>query len=66
MVKTEAIGMDIMKFGSALAVIRYNTCFQGIQHLFPVIEIEIEIPNHIKETFDKMDASLVRRVKKAL
>ena len=31
--RTDAIGMDVMKLGSVLAVIRYNEGFQGIKRL---------------------------------
>ena len=39
--KTDAIGYNTMRLGSALAVIQYNEGFGGIQNLFRAFEIEI-------------------------
>lgn len=57
--KTEAIGMDIMKFGSALAVIRYNEGFHGIQSLFHVLQIEVT--DDMKMFFDRLDSNQVSK-----
>ena len=38
--KTEAVGMDTMKLGAALAVIRYNDGFAGVKKVFEIINSE--------------------------
>ena len=39
--KTDAVGMDVMKLGSELAVIRYNHDFAGIKKLCNKVGIDV-------------------------
>lgn len=39
--KTEAVGLDVMRLGSALAVIRYNDGMNGIIKIFESLGIEV-------------------------
>ena len=56
--KDEYASYEMMQLGSALAIIRYNDGFRGIETLFQLLEIPIspQIRNH----FEKLD---LRRVK---
>ena len=42
--KTEAVGMDTMKLGAALAVIRYNDGFAGVKRVFEMLGINRLLP----------------------
>ena len=59
--KTDAIGYDIMRLGSALAVIRYNEGFRGTQNLFRALEIE-STP-YMTEAFNFLERKRVMRSK---
>ena len=39
--KTEAIGLDVMKLGSALAVIRYNEAYTAISLALEMLQLKI-------------------------
>lgn len=51
--KSEAVGIDIMRLGSALAVIRYNDGFSGISRLYNIIGIELS--QNMIDNFTKLD-----------
>ena len=51
--KTDAIGMDVMELGSALAVIRYNEGFAGIERLCHALHIEVT--SRLKNAFETID-----------
>ena len=59
--KTDAIGYDTMRLGSALAVIRYNDGYGGIQQLYNVLQIEVN--PFLSEAFLFLDR---KRVKKSV
>ena len=42
--KTEAVGMDTMKLGAALAVIRYNDGFAGVKRVFEMLGVNRLLP----------------------
>ena len=39
--KTEAVGMDIIKQGAALAVIRYKNGFAGVKRVFEMLGVSV-------------------------
>ena len=53
--KTDAIGMEVMRLASALAVIRYNEGFAGIERLFG--KLDIEITDRMRHNFELLDTS---------
>ena len=57
--KTDAIGMDIMRTGAALAVIRYNEGFQGIQRLFETLGVTPG--KHLLDTMTVLDNKRIYR-----
>ena len=57
--KTDAIGLDVMMLASALAVIRYNEGFNGIQRLFQ--KLDIEITDRMRHCFLLADSSRARQ-----
>ena len=59
--KTNAIGYDTMRLGSALAVIRHNEGYGGIQQLFNALQIEVT--PMLSESFNYLDR---KRVKKSV
>ena len=52
--KTDAIGMDVMKLGSALAVIRYNEGFESIKRL--LIKLGLEVLPRMEENLSALDS----------
>ena len=50
--KTDAIGIDVMKLASSLAVIRYNEGFEGIERLF--LKLDFEITDRMRHSFQLM------------
>ena len=52
--KTDAIGIDVMKIGSALAVIRYNEGFKGIKRLLK--KLGIDISPRLEQTLRSFDS----------
>ena len=39
--KTEAVGMDTIELGAALAVIRYNDGFAGLKNVFEMLGVNV-------------------------
>ena len=57
--KTEAIGMDVMKLSSALAIIRYNEGFEGIVRL--LTKLDVEVTKRMRNAFNHLDSSRARQ-----
>ena len=57
--KTDAIGYDTMRLGSALAVIRYNEGFGGIRKLFQILEIKVT--PYLTDAFKFLDKKRAKR-----
>ena len=57
--KTDAVGMDVMELSSALAVIRYNEGFAGIERLCE--KLCIEVSPRLENAFSTLDASRSRK-----
>lgn len=55
--KTEACGIDAMRFASALAVIRYNDGFAGIKRLYEALGLELT--DTMKNFFTRLDKDRV-------
>ena len=51
--KTEAVGMDTMKLGAALAVIRYNDGFAGVKNVFEMLGVNVGV--HMSARFVQLD-----------
>ena len=51
--KTEAVGMDTMKLGIILAVIRYNDGFPGAKRVFEMLGVSVGV--HMSESFVQLD-----------
>ena len=57
--KTDAVGMDVMKLGSALAVIRYNDGFSGIEKLCN--KVGIDVTPRLGNAFESLDSERARQ-----
>ena len=57
--KTIAVGMDVMRLGSALSVIRYNEGFRGIKLLFE--KLGVVVGNRLETTFRKFDNTRIHK-----
>ena len=57
--KTQAVGIDVMKLGSALSIIRYNDGFTGIERLCN--KLDIETTDRMRHAFTFLDASRARQ-----
>ena len=57
--KKENIGFELMRLGSALAVIQYNEGYQGIKELFEAVGITPG--DYLLETFSKLDQERIIR-----
>ena len=62
--KKENIGCELMKLGSALAVIQYNDGFQGIKEVFD--SVGITPGTHLSDTFSKLDQERISRSRNIL
>ena len=51
--KAEAVGMDIMKLGATLAVIRYNDGFAGVKNVFEMLGVNVGV--HMSARFVQLD-----------
>ena len=47
--KTEAVGMDTMKLGAVLTVIRSNVGFSGVKRVLEMLRVSIAV--HMSERF---------------
>ena len=56
--KTDAVGMDVMELSSALAVIRYNEGFSGIERLCHTLCIDVT--PRLKNAFESIDTERAR------
>ena len=57
--KTEALGMDTMKLGAALAVIRYNDGFAGVKKVFETLGVNVGV--HMFAKFVQLDIIRILR-----
>ena len=57
--KTDAVGMDVMELSSALAVIRYNEGFAGVEKLCATLCIEVS--PRLRNAFSILDACPARK-----
>ena len=51
--KTETVGMDTMKPGATLAVIRYNDGFVGVKRVFKMLGVSVGV--HMSARFVQLD-----------
>ena len=59
--KTEAVGMDTMRIGAALAVIRYIDGFAGVKRVFEMLGVNVGI--HMSARFVQLDNIRILRSK---
>lgn len=62
--KTESCGIDIMRLASALAVIRFNNVFNGIQRVYDALGIQLS--DKMREYFSRLDSHRVKNSFKIL
>ena len=59
--RIKAVGMDTMKLGASLAVIRYNDGFAGVKRVFEMLGVNVEV--HMSARFVHLDNIRILRSK---